>query len=234
MKLYSAWYCPFAQRTWMSLLHKGVAFEYIETDPYDKTQQWLRLSRQTGMVPVLSPPKGGNLPGSTRSMEYLDDAYPVAPKLYANGAEEKSEQKFWVDFIGENITPYFYRFLKSQHSDNFENESKRSLISGLSSVVQSMSDGGPYFDGDGISAVDITLFPFAYRIRLLLGYYKSFELPKEGPIWQRYEQWYEAMLKTSIFRDSIDNPINYDERLIQFYLPYSLGGGQTDVTALSA
>jgi hypothetical protein len=27
---------------------------------------------------------------------------------------------------------------------------------------------------------------------------------------------------------------DYDDRLIQFYLPYSLGGGQADVTALSA
>ena len=30
LKFYSAWYCPFAQRVWMALLHKGLAFEYIE------------------------------------------------------------------------------------------------------------------------------------------------------------------------------------------------------------
>jgi glutathione S-transferase len=38
MKLYSAWYCPFAQRTWTALLYKGVQFEYVEIDPYDKTE----------------------------------------------------------------------------------------------------------------------------------------------------------------------------------------------------
>ena len=36
LKLYAAWYCPFAQRAWMGLLHKSLAFEYIEVDPYRK------------------------------------------------------------------------------------------------------------------------------------------------------------------------------------------------------
>jgi hypothetical protein len=37
-KFYSAWYCPFAQRTSMALLHNGLAFGYIEVDPYRKSQ----------------------------------------------------------------------------------------------------------------------------------------------------------------------------------------------------
>ncbi len=80
----------------------------------------------------------------------------------------------------------------------------------------------------------IALFPFAYRIQLLLAYYKNFEVPKEGQTWQRYDRWYNAMLKLPVFLESIENTEDYDDRLIQFYLPYSLGGGQADVTALSA
>jgi glutathione S-transferase len=38
MKLYTAWYCPFAQRAWMTLVHKNINFDYIEVDPYDKTE----------------------------------------------------------------------------------------------------------------------------------------------------------------------------------------------------
>jgi glutathione S-transferase len=231
MKLYSAWYCPFAQRTWMSLLHKGVNFEYVETDPYNKTRQWLDISRQTGMVPVLAPAKGNTVPGSNRTIEYLDHAYPSSPMLYSMDPEQKAEQKFWVDFIGEHITPYFYRFLKSQKADDFQHESKRKLVTGLSAITQAMSDNGSYFNGTVVGAVDIALFPFAFRIQLLLAYYKSFELPKQGKIWQRYERWYNEMLKLPSFQQSIDNPEDYNDRLIQFYQPYSLGGGQADVTA---
>jgi glutathione S-transferase len=34
MKLYNAWYCPFAQRAWMALVYKGIDFEYVEVDHY--------------------------------------------------------------------------------------------------------------------------------------------------------------------------------------------------------
>jgi len=232
MKLYSAWYYPFAQRTWMSLLHKGVKFEYVETDPYDKTEQWLDVSRQTGMVPVLSPEKGNTVPGSTQTIEYLELAYPNTPSLYSMVPEQKAQQNFWIYFIGESITPYFYRFLKSQKTGDFQDESKRKLIDGLSTVTKAMSDDGPYFNGNAISAMDITMFPFAYRIKLLLGFYKYFELPALGKTWQRYSRWYKEMLKSPSFQKSIENVDDYDDRLIKFYLPYSLGGGQADVTAM--
>ncbi|MFT4519344.1 MAG: glutathione S-transferase [Halioglobus sp.] len=143
MKLYSAWYCPFAQRTWMSLLFKGVHFEYVATYLYDKTEQWLDTSRETGMVPVLLPTNGNTIPGSTRTIEYIDHAYPHTPRLYTFDPKEKAEQKLWIDFVGEHITPYFYRFLKSQKPDDFQCESQSRLIDELWKFTQAMSDNGP-------------------------------------------------------------------------------------------
>ena len=53
MKFYNAWYCPFAQRAWMALVHKNIDFEYIEVDPYDSTEWWIKVSRGAELVPVL-------------------------------------------------------------------------------------------------------------------------------------------------------------------------------------
>ena len=36
-QLYCAWFCPFAQRAWIALNEKQVDYEYVETDPYNKT-----------------------------------------------------------------------------------------------------------------------------------------------------------------------------------------------------
>ena len=55
---YSAWYCPFAQRAWMALLHKGLDFEYIEVDPYRESTWWRRISRNRTKVPVIISPPG--------------------------------------------------------------------------------------------------------------------------------------------------------------------------------
>ena len=51
-KLYSAWFCPFAQRTWIALLEKGVDFELVEINPYDKTPEFLAVN-PLGLVPTL-------------------------------------------------------------------------------------------------------------------------------------------------------------------------------------
>ena len=50
--LYSAWFCPFAQKSWIAMLHKKVDFEYREQNPYDRTPEWLAINPR-GLVPVL-------------------------------------------------------------------------------------------------------------------------------------------------------------------------------------
>ena len=50
--LHCAWFCPYAQRSWIALRHKGVDFEYKEQDPYDKSPEWLAINPR-GLVPAL-------------------------------------------------------------------------------------------------------------------------------------------------------------------------------------
>lgn len=116
--LYSAWYCPFAQRTWAVLEHLGLPYAYQETDPYDKTEQWLAVSRGAGQVPVLSvaitdTPKQ-LIPGSTRTMEYLNDLTVNRMGLFPKGAEQRAEARFWLDQLDARVIPYFYRVLKAE------------------------------------------------------------------------------------------------------------------------
>ena len=96
-----------------------------------------------------------------------------------------------------------------------------------------MNTAGPYFAGDSLGAVDIALIPFAYRIDVLLGAYRDFELPREGRTWQRYRLWYDAMLEHPAFRTTAFDQGDYEQRLIDHYYPYSLGEGQNDVTKIN-
>lgn len=235
MKLYNAWYCPFAQRVWMALVHKGIDFDYIEVDPYDYSDWWLKTSRGAALVPVLvEPNRVGDgettIIESNRILEYLEDSYPDTNPLFAGDPLRRAEEKYWMDQIGNQITPYLYRFLKATEPGEYRDQSREKLIQGLVSLIRAMNDDGPFFSGNEIGAVDIALIPFAYRIDVLLSVYRGFRLPQDGEAWQRYRRWYDAMLANPAFRVTAFDQDDYQQRLVDHYYPYSQGEGQTDVT----
>ena len=238
LKLYSAWYCPFAQRAWMGLLHKSLAFEYEEVDPYRESQWWLDISRGRAKVPVLVTPAAPDghsttVIDSTRVVEFIEDLAPYVNPLFPVDASERAETRFWIDHINERVVPYVYRFLEAKEPGEYRDESREKLIEGIEALVRVMLSSGPYFAGTAVTVLDLLLIPFAYRIDVLLGHYRHFSLPTSGVTWARYQRWYESMCATEIFRATATDHTDYRTRLIDFYLPYSQGEGQKDVTRLS-
>ena len=236
MKLYNAWYCPFAQRAWMALIYKGIEFEYIEIDPYDLTESWLEISRGAALVPVVVQANGDGtdttIVESNRILEYLEDYYPEKTPIFADSPNQRAEQKYWMDHVGNKITPYFYRFLKTPAVGPEQEEAREKMLEGLVAITQAMRREGPYFGGDRLTAVDIAIFPFAYRIEALLGHYRHYTLPVEGETWKGYHRWYDAMLAEPAFQATATDHADYKNRLVTHYLPYSLGVGQKDVTTI--
>lgn len=236
MKLYTAWYCPFAQRAWIGLVHKDVAFECVETDPYDKTADWMRVSRGTGQVPVLVDEceNGVTVTGSIRVLEYIDQRFAdVGPALFPESAAGVAEAKYWLDYQGSHIVPYFYRLLKAAPGSDGAEQAKRQMERGLEAFTAQMDQTGPYFCGAEVGVVDIALAPFALRIEMLLAHYKNYALPQGGGAWPRYHRWWEAMGSFAPLAATSTDFAQYTERLLGFYLPYSTGGGQEDVTLVS-
>lgn len=237
LKFYCAWYCPFAQRAWMALLHKGLDFEYIEVDPYRESRWWLHISRNRSKVPVIVSSPGNatestTVIDSTRVLEYLEDLVPDRNPLYPGDANARAELRFWGDHINERVVPYMYRFLEAQEPGDYRDDSRTALLEGLEELADAMSTEGPYFQGADLTAVDMLLVPFAYRVDALLGHYRDFELPRSGETWSRYQRWYDNMRTTPLFQRTLTEPNSYEQRLIEFYLPYSRGEGQKDVTAV--
>lgn len=235
MKLFSAWYCPFAQRTWMALLYKRVPFEYVEIDPYQKTPEWMAISRGTGQVPVLVDGTGHHgkvcVPESIRTLEYIDmllidDRRPLFPR----SAGARADVNFWIDFQGSRIIPYFYRLLKAQKSSESANDAARVLEENLGTLASHMAREGPYFSGAHVGAVDLALAPFALRLDILLSHYHDYALPTRGAAWPRYSRWWSAMRAFQPLVATSTGLPGYEGRLIDFYRPYSEGGGQDDVS----
>jgi glutathione S-transferase len=238
MKLYSAWYCPFAQRAWLALEQKGIKFEYTEVDPYDKTDGWLKVSRGAAMVPVVveddQHAEKSIVQDSNRILEYLDDLYRQQNPIFSTNPNQRAEQKYWIDHICNEVVPYFYRYRKAYEAGPAQSEARSKMLGGLISIAEATQSDGPYFSGNEIDAVDLSVIPLAYRINVLLEHYRGFSLPTEGDIWNRYHRWYDTMIETSVFATTSIEQADYRDKLVEFYRPYSRGDGQADVTDLKA
>lgn len=234
LTFYSAWYCPFAQRTWAALEHLELPYAYEETDPYHKSTRWMHISRGTGQVPVLTTKKPDmsemRIPGSLRTIEYLADFSGNSDKLFPEGASARAEARFWLDHQGAKIIPNLYRFLKAQTASEAAGVAKSEMLTGLLDITQAMSNAGPYFFGATPGIVDFALAPFTLRIELLLSHYKGFQLPRAGADWHRYWKWSDAIQAHPAFIATMPEQETFQARLLEFYIPYSQGGGQADVT----
>lgn len=238
MNLYSAWYCPFAQRAWIALVHKNIPFDYIEIDPYEKSDDWMQISRGTGQVPVLTE-RGVNgsplfaVPDSIRTLEFLHDNYPShGSGLYPESPSARANVVFWTDFQGRKIIPYFYRFLKTPLETTESKTAVNAMEGGLREFISNMSREGPFFNGQKIDAVDIAFAPFALRIDIILSHFRAYTLARNGDLWTRYDTWWQAIVSAGLFSGTLGDTKTYADRLITFYQPYSEGGGQEDVTAV--
>lgn len=72
-KLYCVWFCLFVYRVWILMLVKGVDFEYIEQDFYNKFVGWLVVNLR-GLIFVIVY-NGKLVYESYVCIEYIDEVW---------------------------------------------------------------------------------------------------------------------------------------------------------------
>lgn len=158
LKLYAGWFCPFVQRTWITLNEKNIDYQYIEINPYHKDPEFLKLNPR-GLVPTLgvevptvvheNGTNGVNGGAKQRKLkplyesiviaEYLDEHYSDPSKhgarLLPDGndtlsAYERARCRLWIDHISSRIVPAFYRFLQHTPEKPYSVDDARSEFLG--------------------------------------------------------------------------------------------------------
>ena len=211
-QLFGSWFDPYAQRTWITLLEKGVDFELVEIDPYDKTPQFLAINPR-GLVPTLVH-DGKSVYESLIINEYIEETWPQSPKLMPGDPYRRAQARIWMDFITKKIVANFYQILLLQDREKQE-EAKGRFLDGLRTFAGVMSPDGPYFFGKEISLVDIALIPFAVRFDCL-AYFRNFSLPMDEH-GDRINTWMEAWKS----RPSVTGTLADRDKLRQIYQPYA-------------
>lgn len=241
--LYSGWFCPFVQRSWITLEEKQIDYQYIEINPYHKDPEFLKLNPR-GLVPTLACPVPGGTKGedgverkplieSNIVSEYLDALPSDQPSLFSDDLYTKARQKVWIDFVGTRIIPAFHRLLQHTPDKSYSmDEAKFELRGHLKSWISEASDEGEFWSGKEFSMTDVTLAPWAVRLWV----YEHFKgvkdlIPAEGEggedekIWSRWRRWIHAIQA----RESVKNTLSDQEHYLPIYQRYADDKAQSEL-----
>lgn len=232
LKLYGGWFCPFVQRSWITLHEKNIPHQYVEINPYHKAPEFLALNPR-GLVPTLAVPmdaKGKEqkpLYESVVLCEYLDEAYTDeskhGPRLLPEDIYERARCRLWIDHVSSKIVPGFYKLIQHTPEKPYSiDEARQEFLGNIKTLVSEMDPSGPWFLGERFSLVDIMLAPWAKRL-FLIDHYKPGGLgivvanEKDAEIWDRWQSWLDAILT----RQSVKDTTSTDDKYIEAYKRYA-------------
>lgn len=99
--LLGAWYSPYAYRVQWALKLKGVHYEVLEEDLYNKSPFLLKHNPVCKKIPVLVH-NGKAIIDSLCIIEYIDEIWKHNP-LMPQHPYEKAMARFWADFAEEKV-----------------------------------------------------------------------------------------------------------------------------------
>lgn len=190
VELYSFEGCPYAQRTRMTLLEKGISFSLTEIDLFNRPA-WFTTVSPYGKVPVLRH-AGGTVYESTIINQYLDEAFPDPPLMPATPLG-RAQARIWLDYCETRFLPAASAVMTAA-----ADPAKRpGAIAAFSTVVRfletealgRLAGDGPYFFGSAVSLVDIQYCPFFERF----GTYQEIGGAEWPADCTRLRRWFDAM-----------------------------------------
>ncbi|KFK44110.1 hypothetical protein AALP_AA1G217000 [Arabis alpina] len=159
--------CPFSQRVLLTLEEKNVPYKLHLINLAHKPKWFLDISPQ-GTVPVAKIDNKW-VSDSDIIVGILEEKYPE-PSL-------KTPPQFAS--VGSKIFSTLSTFLKSKDS---KDGSEKALLHELVALESHLkSHHGPFIAGERVTAVDLSLAPKLYHLKVALGHFKSWSVPRSLP-----------------------------------------------------
>uniref|UniRef100_A0A5B7BQF1 Probable glutathione S-transferase n=1 Tax=Davidia involucrata TaxID=16924 RepID=A0A5B7BQF1_DAVIN len=157
VKLLSLWVSPFGCRVEWALKLKGVEYEYIEEDIFNKSPLLLELNPVYKKVPVLIH-EGKVILESFLILEYLDEKWKEYP-LLPQDPYERATARFWAIFGDYKLLESAWIALRSQGD---EKERAVKLSTEALEKIEGELKGKKFFGGETIGYLDLALGWISY------------------------------------------------------------------------
>ncbi|TDI79037.1 MAG: glutathione S-transferase [Betaproteobacteria bacterium] len=169
MTLYSATTCPFSHRCRIVLFEKGMDFQIIDVDLYNKPED-LAVMNPYDQVPVLVE-RDLVLYESNIINEYVDDRFPH-PQLMPADPGMRARARLFLHRFEQEI--FCHINIVEQGSQKAADKARAEIRDNLT-VIAPIFVKQKYMLGDEFSMLDVTIAPLLWR----LDYY-GIQLPKQA------------------------------------------------------
>jgi RNA polymerase-associated protein len=177
MTLYSGTSCPFSQRCRIVLYEKGMDFQIVDVDLYNKPED-LAVMNPYNQVPVLVE-RDLILYQSNIINEYIDDRVPHPQLMPADPVMRARARLFLYRFENEMFV----------HIEAIEKGNQKSADKARTIIRDNLSQIAPVFSkqkhmlGDEFSMLDVAIAPLLWR----LDYY-DIQMPKQAAPLLKYAE----------------------------------------------
>jgi len=213
VEIFSAEVCPYAHRTRLVLMHKGVDFSLTEIDLSNKPD-WFAEVSPYGKVPSIRH-DGRIVYESTIINEYLDEVFPE-PALMPTDSHARAMGRIWMDYGNTRFNVASFKLLRENDTAN-----QGTLRTELDESLKFMEEGmaklgdGSYWLGNEPSLVDYSYYPFFERF-CNVEQYRDYQIPASC---NRLLVWREVMKTLPIVREIANAPEFYVERAKAYAQP---------------
>ncbi|XP_059297316.1 glutathione transferase GST 23-like [Lycium ferocissimum] len=153
---------PFSYRVVWALKHKGINYEYIEEDLFNKSHDLLTYNPIYKMIPVLVH-AGKPVVESTVILEYIEETWPQNP-LFPKDPHDKAEARFWIKF-GEDKSPDFFQIF---HTIGEEQAKATENAKEVLKIIEQQGLGEKkFFGGNTIGLTDIAFGWIAFWLEVI-------------------------------------------------------------------
>ncbi|KAG4999955.1 hypothetical protein AAZX31_08G116300 [Glycine max] len=159
VKLLNFWVSPFGKRVEWALKLKGVEYEYIEEDIFNKSNLLLELNPVHKKVPVLVHAQKP-IAESFIILEYIDETWKKYPLLPHN-PYQRALARFWATCVEQKLGKAGWVAMSTSGD---EQEEAMKEAKEMMEKIEEEIKGKNFFGGDNIGYLDIAIGWIAYLV----------------------------------------------------------------------
>ncbi|KAH6757071.1 hypothetical protein C2S53_002791 [Perilla frutescens var. hirtella] len=159
VKVVGYWVSAYVHRVRWALKLKGIEYEYIEEDLFNRSSLLSQLNPVHGKVPVLVH-DGNPLPESAIILEYIDEVWTQHPLLPLD-AHERAQLRFWAKIIDQKIIT---STILAVYSEGEDQERAVKLAVEYLDKIEEKIRGKSFFGGEELGYMDLMMGFAAYLL----------------------------------------------------------------------